>query len=272
MKPLVSIIIPIFNEEKHLKECIESVLSQTYTNWELILVNDDSTDKTAEIIDLFLNNFPQRIVKLNLKRQGDGAGVNKGLEISTGKYVARMDGDDIMMPLRIEKQVKFLEENPTIGAIGTGAYLIDGNGKVTGKRINPIENSAIQLIIDKCGYPIIHPTLMIRYEILAKIPYREILMAAEDLALWLDLAPKTQFANLNELLIKKRLHKGSMTGNLTRARIVAYNTRKIVLQHFWAKKDYLEIIKILIIQLKSMLVPNFIYVWRMKKSYKTIEK
>lgn len=262
MKPLVSIIISVYNEEKYLRECIESILKQTYTNWELIVVNDESTDKTVEIIDFFLNNYSQKIKLLNVKRKGDGAGMNRGLEISKGKYIARMDGDDIMMPLRIENQVSFLEGNSNIGAIGASAYLINEHGKIIGERINPVDNTTIQKLIDECKYPIIHPTLMIRREVLAEIPYREILMAAVDLSLWIDLAPKTELANLNEFLLKKRIHSTSMTGNLERSKIVGINTQKIIIKHFLLKKDYLNFTKALISQIKLILIPNFFYKWR----------
>jgi glycosyltransferase involved in cell wall biosynthesis len=262
MKPLVSIVIPIYNEEKYLRECIESILRQTYTNWELIIVNDESTDKTVEIVEYFLINYPQKIALLNVKRQGDGACMNRGLEISKGKYIARMDGDDIMLPLRIEKQVSFLEENPRIGAMGASAYLINELGERIGERRNPVDNNTIKQLIDECKYPIIHPTLMIRREVLAEIRYREILMAAVDLSLWIDLAPKTELANLDEFLLKKRIHNTSMTGNLDRSKIVAFNTQNIIINHFLSKKDYLKVAKALIRQIKLLLIPNVVSKWR----------
>ena len=103
---------------------------------------------------------------------------------------------------------------------------------------------------------------MIRREVLAEIRYREILMAAVDLSLWIDLAPNTELANLDEFLLKKRIHNTSMTGNLDRSKIVAFNTQNIIINHFLSKKDYLKVAKALIRQIKLLLIPNVVSKWR----------
>ena len=110
-KPLVSVLMAVYNGEKYLLEAIESILNQTYTNFEFLIINDGSTDSTEEII---LSYSDQRIRYIkneqNLKLI---ASLNKGLDLAKGKYIARMDADDISLPDRLEKQVNFLERNST---------------------------------------------------------------------------------------------------------------------------------------------------------------
>jgi glycosyltransferase involved in cell wall biosynthesis len=126
--PLVSIVIPVYNGEKYLADSLDSVLCQTYQNWELIIINDGSTDSTEQLI---LNYQDKRIKYL---RNDDNKGIifslNRGLRESKGVYIARLDADDIALPFRIEKQVEFLSENPDYVMCGSYFQTIDSKGNL----------------------------------------------------------------------------------------------------------------------------------------------
>ncbi|HGF9542707.1 TPA: glycosyltransferase family 2 protein, partial [Acinetobacter baumannii] len=123
---LVSVVLPAYNAELYLKEAIDSVLSQTFTDFELIILNDGSIDRTEEII---LSYNDSRIVYVkNEKNLGLIGTLNKGINLAKGKYIARMDADDICLPERFKKQVDFLEKNNEIDLIGTNAIKINNNG------------------------------------------------------------------------------------------------------------------------------------------------
>src|SRR5690606_38292357 len=114
--PLVSIILPVFNGEKYIKQSINSILAQTYHNFELIIINDGSTDSSQEIINSFNDN---RIISIQQVNEGVAAACQKGLFIAKGKYIMRHDADDICLPEKLERQVKFLEAHNDIALVGT---------------------------------------------------------------------------------------------------------------------------------------------------------
>ena len=130
-KALVSIVIPVHNGEKYIKESIDSCLAQTYSNIEIIVVDDKSTDSTLEI----LKEYGEKIKVFPVEKQnGLGNVINIGIRASKGKYIARMDADDIMCPDRIEKQVAYLENNPSCVAVGGQIDIIDADSNITGHR------------------------------------------------------------------------------------------------------------------------------------------
>jgi glycosyltransferase involved in cell wall biosynthesis len=196
--------MPAYNAEKYISEAIESVLNQTFTNWELIVVNDGSTDRTEEII---LSFDDERICyvknETNLKLI---ATLNKGINIASGKYVARMDADDICLPDRFKKQVAFLEKHSDYVLCGAWTHLIDENGKKTG-RIKCIDSDNLLKINLFFTVPFIHPSVMVRTDILKKYKYNKQALHVEDFDLWLRLANTgLKMANIPEYLLKYRWH------------------------------------------------------------------
>ena len=127
--PLVSIITPVFNREEYISLCINSILNQTYRHFEYFIIDDGSTDKTSKIIEEYLQSDKRITVITNSYNLGAAKSYNKGVEASKGKYLMRLDSDDIAFPDRIEKQINYLEKNKKIFALGTGSELIDENGK-----------------------------------------------------------------------------------------------------------------------------------------------
>lgn len=166
-KPLVSVTIPCYNAEKYVESAVCSIMNQTYKNLEIIITDDCSTDKTFEIlqrlakedsrIKLYKNETNLKIVKT----------LNNMIFQANGKYIARMDADDVSLPERIEKQVLFLEQNSDFSFCGTNAYHIDENGKTIDKSVLPetFEDNKFFLKFYSTFY---HPTVMIRSDVYKK--------------------------------------------------------------------------------------------------------
>lgn len=191
-----------------MKEAVESILNQTFRDFELIIIDDGSIDNTAEILDSFQDS---RIVKLrNDKNQGLITSLNKGLSIAKGMYIARMDADDISLPDRIKKQVEFLDQNPDIGVLGTGMDQISESGQHISKLI-PFSEHGLILWTILFETPIFHATTMFRKDKIIKIGgYSQDFIHAEDTELWSRMLFITKFANLPEVLYKRRLHQQSI--------------------------------------------------------------
>lgn len=183
--PLVSIIMGVFNEEKTLCRCIDSIINQTYENWEFIICNDCSSDNTLEILNKYAKNDNRIKILNNEKNLKLAASLNKCLAISKGIYIARMDADDESLPERLEKQVLYLETHPDIDCVGCNRIIFDENGDI-GIRISvmyPTKN------ILKNNTPFAHPTVMMRkkvYDKLGGYTVRKDTMRAEDLDLWIS--------------------------------------------------------------------------------------
>ena len=227
--PLVSIVIPVHNGEKYLKESLDSCLGQTYQDSEIIVVNDASADGTLEI----LKEYGDRIKIITVEKQnGLGNVINIGIKESKGKYIARMDADDVMYPTRLEKQVEYMENNPDCVAVGGQIDIIDSNSNVTGHREYVLEESKIKrnMFIYQ---PFAHPAVMLRKSSAEEVGlYPENLWKVEDVKFFFLLSKLGTFANLPDTVLKYRL---------------SFNTQSQsnMLEHFkktveirkWAKKD-----------------------------------
>lgn len=208
--PLVSVIMPVYNAGKFLGEAIESITNQTYQNFEFIIVDDKSVDSSGKIIRNYQRKYPKLIrtffLKKNINSAGNGA-VNAVLSKAKGKYIARMDADDIANPLRLEKQVKFLEENKEVILVGTQALIINEKGQITGKKIYPLVHNDIYKKY-AIVHPIVHPSCMIRRSMLPdKNRLYELKGGVnDDYYSFFRLLNFGKFANLPEFLMKYRIH------------------------------------------------------------------
>lgn len=208
--PIVSIVLPVYNAEKYIVECLESISAQSYTNWELIIVNDGSIDSSEKLIENFIKNCKNDVQYLFTKHKGLPFCLNFGISHAQGKYIARMDADDIMCETRLEQQVNFMENKPEIGVLGTNFIEIDENGKELTIVNMPQGNELIkQKFLTVCA--IAHPTVMARKEILIANKYLEKYPFPEDYELWTRLIETTNFENLQISLLKKRFHQNEIT-------------------------------------------------------------
>ena len=214
--PLVSVVMPAYNSEKYIAETIESVLNQTYKNFEFIIINDASTDKTLDIIKKYAKKDKRIKVIENKKNLGITKTRNKGLELAKGKYVATHDSDDISLPTRFEEQVEYLESHPEVGAVGAYIRIFDEVNKKISIRKYPKNDKELRKLIYFCC-PIAQPVSMIRKSILDKIGgYRKIEAPSEDLYLWFKIGEKSKFANIQKVLLNYRYYPNSTTGSKLR--------------------------------------------------------
>ena len=197
--PKISVVLAVYNGQRYIKPSIESVLAQTYGDFELIIVNDASTDSTLNIIELYSD--PRVIVHNNNENMGQTASLNAGLRMARGKYIARTDAGDISVPDRFLKQVRFLDEHSEIDILGTAAFQYDTAGKFRGKVFMPSRPSTIlQRIFFAC--PVIHISVMMRRERILRLDgYNESYRILADYGLWAKaLQNEFRFWNLDEIL------------------------------------------------------------------------
>ena len=194
----ISVVMPAYNAEKYIGQAIESILNQTYSNFEFIIINDGSNDKTKEVI---LSYKDDRIIYLeNERNSGIVVTLNKGLEKANGEYIARMDADDIAEPNRFEKQIKYLDKNIEIDVLGSGICTFGENIK-SKKRLftTNADQLKAELIFSSC---IAHPTVMIRKNILEKynLKYDLNFAGAEDYCLWWEIAKVSKIADIRKYI------------------------------------------------------------------------
>ena len=205
--PLVSVLMPVHNDQDFLSHSIDSILNQSYPNFEYIIINDFSTDKSDGIIRKY-KNADSRIKYLQNKSHLEiSKTLNIGINACKGKYIVRMDADDISHENRIEKQVHFMESNPDIGVCGSQASLF---GDRKGSFFLSFYKEHIDLkVVLILGSAIIHPSAIIRSSILKEnnIRYNEQRKYAEDAELWYRISKYSKLANLEESLIQYRIHE-----------------------------------------------------------------
>jgi glycosyltransferase involved in cell wall biosynthesis len=202
----VSIILPVFNAEKYLGISIASILKQTFDNFELIIINDGSTDSTIHII----YSFQDKRIRVINKEENEGyvKALNEGLKIANGEFIARLDADDSSHPDRLQKQVQFLEYNKEYGLVGS--YVIDFEG-------NPILNSFLDSVQLKLEFlfknPFVHSSIMFRKELirLYEFKYDELLTYAEDYKLWFEISKVSELAIIPDVLTKYRKHESQVS-------------------------------------------------------------
>jgi glycosyltransferase involved in cell wall biosynthesis len=198
------------NGEKFLAEAIESVLSQTWRDFECIIINDGSIDGTAGILAEFAEADPRITVVEHAGGAGLAVRLNQGLELARGALIARMDADDIALPERFSLQKDFLDAHPEVAAVGGSVAYIDDLGAITGEYVYPCAAEAIREQLLYYGSPIAHPAAMFRLKPVRAIGgYRSIFPYAQDYDLWLRLAEKGGLANLAERILHYRIHAGS---------------------------------------------------------------
>jgi glycosyltransferase involved in cell wall biosynthesis len=206
----LSVIMPVFNAEKYLKDSIKSILNQTYKNFEFIIINDGSTDKSIEIIKSFDD---QRIKLINQKNAGIVSSLNIGLKVASGKFIARMDADDISLSERFEKQLQCMDSK-NLDICGGNYMTISEKGHLIKSYSTPRSHEMCTLsLISKV--PFAHPSVMIRRDflIINNLQYgQSIYQKAEDLDLWVRIHERGGiFANVDDIILKYRIVKSSLS-------------------------------------------------------------
>ena len=201
-KPEVSVIMPVYNAAPYLRDAIDSIVAQTFQNWELILLNDGSTDNSLQIAQSYTD--PRIRILDSEKNYGLIHQLNRGMEAAQGRYIARLDADDIALPGRLQRQFDYLEQHPEIGLLGGFARVI-GTDEIM-QHSTSREDIVIELL-HRNAY--IHSTVMFRKSVFLAVSngFNEEYKHAEDYHIWQLFALHTGVANLNEVLIQYRMHE-----------------------------------------------------------------
>ncbi|WP_158258962.1 glycosyltransferase [Photobacterium sp. NCIMB 13483] len=239
MNKLVSVIVPVYNGEKHVELALLSIINQTYKNLEIIVVNDGSTDNTSLIINR-ISAEDKRVKIFNRNNCGLIDTLNFGLENCSGDYIARMDSDDISYPTRIQKQLEFLEKNNNVVICGTQFEMFGVNVGISNL---PISNEMCKLQLN-FSTPFCHPTTMFRK---TRLKYNKYYIHSEDYKFWVDLSKYGDFANLNEVLLKYRTHEKQVSKKYNTIQItnqVKISNEKIGSENGKYKDEIKKILKI----------------------------
>jgi glycosyltransferase involved in cell wall biosynthesis len=205
----VTVLMSVFNGEKFLHQAIESILSQSFTNFEFLIIDDGSTDRSQEII-LSYNDDRIRLI-CNRQNIGLTKSLNRGLAESQGEYIARMDADDISLPKRLERLVGYLDSHPDVSIVGTGAEKINGNSEIIGLQCPQAEPEFIDFLDSN---QVIHGSILARKKVLKAIGgYPVQFRLCQDYALFLKIAKNHKIRNLQEILYQSRTHNQSITIN-----------------------------------------------------------
>lgn len=209
--PEVSVLLCVYNGENYLRDALDSILDQTFTNYEFIVVNDGSTDSTDEILQEYASNDMRIRLVNNETNLGLTPSLNRGLAIARGEFIARQDADDISYPLRLERQVSWMNAHPKVGLLGTYYDVICQAGLKIETVTPPVGNAQLQQSLLK-GNVFGHGTVMIRRQALSSVGYySESYLWAEDYELWLRLSEIVEIANLPETLYAYQSHDQSIS-------------------------------------------------------------
>lgn len=205
---MVTVLLPVYNGEKYLREAIDSILTQTYTDFEFLIINDGSTDRTEEIILSYTD--PRIVYVKNEQNIRLIATLNKGLKLAKGKYIARMDADDISLPHRLEKQVAYMEEHTWVGLCGSYIQTLEAGTEYVIAYETDSDMIKFKLLFDT-HFP--HPAAMLRKSVLDEhnLEYEQKYIHAEDYVLWNRMAMHTGLHNIPEVLVWKRSHEGQVS-------------------------------------------------------------
>jgi len=216
--PKISVIIATYNRAQYLPEAIDSVLNQSYQDFELVIVDDGSVDDTKAIVDKYINSNTGKIRYFYQENKGPGAARNRGIKEAKGEYVAFLDSDDIWLPEKLEKQSRYLEENPGYAMVYTDAY--EFNRKVVTKKSKLATNDRGTMsgeILEHLGMGcfIFLSTVMVRKHVLEQIgSFNPNITIGEDWELWLKIAGKHKIGFIDEILVGYRKHAENIINNL----------------------------------------------------------
>lgn len=210
-EPVVSVLLPVHNAEKYVAQAIDSILTQTFTDFELIIINDGSIDASLKILTTYAAK-DDRIRLIDRENRGLIQTLNEMLQLARGDFLARMDADDISSPDRFANQVEFLRQHSDVVCVGGAYEIIDPEGRVVSRVTMPEENAEIQRRILAGSTIINHPCAMIRRDALLKIGgYDPTMVTVEDLDMLLRLGEIGRLANLREVVLQYRFHPNSVS-------------------------------------------------------------
>jgi GT2 family glycosyltransferase len=203
--PAVSVVMAVYNGERFLHEAVESILRQTFADFELIVVDDGSTDGTARILAAIVSADP-RVRVHRQSNQGPAAARNRGIDLARAPFIAFIDADDVALPARLEYQTKFLIEHQTVALVGGAVTYVDERGRGFADHQLPLSDAEIRKTLATAN-PFMHSAVMMRKGDFDRVGgYRPIFRLAEDLDLWLRISDRYELANVPEIIVRYRMH------------------------------------------------------------------
>lgn len=210
-RPTISVIMPVRNARLYVKRAIDSILDQTFSCFELIILDDASADGTDEVLKEIAKNDSRILLMRNEKRYGVTKTLNIGLGRATGRYIARQDADDWSAKRRFETQLAYLEQNPQLGLVGTWINHVDSSGALLRVKKWPETSEAIRQALVHVNV-ITHGSILGRYELFSRCGgYREVFKVSQDRDLWLRATEQFALGNVPETLYSLRIHKESVS-------------------------------------------------------------
>lgn len=210
-RPAISVVMSVYNGEKFLAEAVDSVLNQTFTDFEFIIIDDGSTDQTAQILSDYATR-DSRIRIISQENRGRAESLNRGIELARGDLIARMDADDVCLPHRLQDQLEYMNGRPKLGLLGSHVDLITPGSRNLGPwfALPTTDGDIRRGLADGC--PLIHPTVMMRRDVIMSAGgYRKLLLDADDYDMFLRVSELTQMANLPQALLLYRIHAGQVS-------------------------------------------------------------
>jgi len=228
----VSVIVPVYNGEKYIREAIDSILNQSYKDFEVIVIDDGSKDNTLSII----KEYDGKIRWKSQKNKGQASAINEGIKMAKGEYVAYLDADDVCMPERLKIQVRYLDEHPNVGLVYSGCYLINGSGG-----IQRIMNAHLydDFVLLQKDY-IARSTVMHRKKCLDEVGlFDESITGDDDWDMWIRISEKSRVGCIEKPLVKYRVHGENIS--LVRPKRLAYrrHTKMRILEKTYKRKKNL---------------------------------
>ena len=209
--PTVSVLMPVYNAEPYLAEAVESIQGQTFADFEFLIVDDGSTDRSHDLLERYAAS-DARLRLTSRPNTGYTVALNELLRSATGEFVARMDADDVALPQRLARQVDYLRAHHDVVCVGTAVHLIDGAGRFLRDGHPGMDHEAIQRLALAGDCPLNHPSVMMRRAAVEGVGgYHAEFEPAEDLDLWLRLGEVGRLTNLPEVLMKYRQHERSFS-------------------------------------------------------------
>jgi glycosyltransferase involved in cell wall biosynthesis len=211
MNPAVSVLLPVYNAQRYVAEAVESILAQSFSDFELIIVDDGSTDGSLRILRRFAARDP-RVRLVSRENRGLVATLNEMIAMARGELLARMDADDISLPDRLALQVDYLRNHPDVVCVGGGQIWIDDGGFAFHEFQFPCGDAEIQELLLNGVTSLVHPSVMMRRGAVLDVGgYDPEMKEGEDFDLWLRLGERGRLANLEQVIIKYRIHDRSKT-------------------------------------------------------------
>jgi glycosyltransferase involved in cell wall biosynthesis len=248
--PKVSVIMSVYNGERYLIAAMDSIWSQTFNDFEFIVIDDGSTDGTLEILKSYVDDRLCLIHNpTNLKLSKS---LNKGIELARGEYIARMDADDISSPGRFAKQVVYLDNHPRIGVAGGWAKRITDSGRLIGEIKHETHSDFVKW--ELCFYcPIIHPSVMMRTNVVKALGgYSDTALFAEDYDLWRRLSCKTELVNIPEYVLLYREHSDSSSiKNQDSQKVLTSELRRLMLAEYIGKEKATTLVDVMDSEIKE---------------------